>query len=101
MVMYVGESIEVHVRATKPTTGRFVTGATAIAEFFAPDKDPVNDVDTRADPDTVIPLAFDEGSFAYTGVTDTGAWEAGRWTVRAVLSDAADAVAFSTFTLHA
>jgi hypothetical protein len=77
--VHAGEKIAVLVR------GNCLDGTAhhggAIAEFFAPGRDPQHDPGDR-EPDSSVPLGFDPVTRTYGADVPTAAWAPGTWTVR-------------------
>lgn len=100
MTIFVGEDVEIRVKAFKPTTLKVVANASVVADFYAPDKDPIGTPSDRTSPAHSITLTYVPAERAYVGIAETIGWTAGKWTTRAVLGGG-DSVAYSSFTLHA
>lgn len=102
METFTGQQIVVRIRATDPVTQRIITDASAIADFFAPGKDPVHSPADRASPDFTYPAYFDSASRYYLVPVTTDGWTPGIWTVRGTISGGAGGYftwAYFPFTL--
>lgn len=94
--MQAGQKLAVRMRAARPDGS--VVRAPALAEFFAPGKDPERDPASR-----VVPLVFDEASRLYGAEVSTAGWAPGLWTYRGTVTDGGAAPAgwgFCRFTLR-
>ena len=88
--MHAGETVTVTVRGNRADGSAHRDGA--VAEFFAPGRDPRRDPGDR-EPDHAAPLSFDPVTRAYaadirTVHPDGQAWLPGAWTVRGAVTDA-------------
>lgn len=77
--MQAGEKLAVRLRGTRADGRAHRSGA--VAEFFAPGRDPEHDPADRI-PDRQAVPAFDEASRTYAAEVSTAGWEPGSWTVR-------------------
>lgn len=80
-MLQVGKTAIVRVK-TADSNGRVAREGWAVAEFWAPGKDPEHDPSVRDRPDKSFECFWDEPSRAWTAHVETEGWEPGSWTVR-------------------
>lgn len=80
-MLQVGQTALVRVKASEPD-GAVPREGSAVAEFWAPGRDPEHDPAARGRPDHVVECFFDEKLRAWTAAVSTEGWQAGTWTVR-------------------
>jgi hypothetical protein len=79
--VYVGEDLILKVKVSNPITGRVARDSAVTVRFYNPTKDPADDLDDRADPDSAISLTFNTSIVAYYAKVSTVGWDAGVWTM--------------------
>jgi hypothetical protein len=88
-VLQVGETAVVRVKAATPD-GRVARDGYAIAQFWAPGRDPRHDHDLQDHPDHELECQWDEKLRAWVAQADTSGWAPGDWTVRGLARCATD-----------
>jgi hypothetical protein len=83
--MQAGQKLTVRVRGIRPGGGVHDRGA--VAQFYAPGRDPEHDPADR-EPDRVLVLPFDPVTRFYARDVATAGWAPGTWTLRGVVLDA-------------
>lgn len=79
--MRLGNELLVEVKASNPLTGTLADLSTVTVKAYAPDKDPQDDSDDRADPDATTTLEWDASRLAFYGSFQTVDWSVGAWTL--------------------
>lgn len=100
MAIYVGEAITIKASALNPATGLPITDASAVAEFYAPGKDPKNNPADRQTDRPDATLTYDPIQEAYVGFVSTDSWESGKWSYRVrITGPLYDSWEYGAFTL--
>jgi hypothetical protein len=100
VAIYVGEAITIKADAVNPSTGQPISDATAVAEFYAPGKDPKNIPEDRTTDKPNVTLTYDFLQNAYVGFVSTENWESGKWSYRVRITGALyDSWEYGAFTL--
>jgi hypothetical protein len=96
-----GQALAVRVRGVKPDGSAHSRGA--VAQFYAPGKDPRH-VPGDREPDRIAVLSFDPDTRTYGAEVRTDGWQPGDWTLRGVVlgaDGAPDGWAWYSFPLEA
>lgn len=101
MTLYVGEAVTIRATATNPITKAVISDAVAVADFYAPGKNPkLNPADRIIDKPQVS-LVYDPAAGSYLGYVDTTGWVEGRWSFKVTLSGSYDSWEYGSFALKA
>ncbi len=79
--MQAGQTVLVRVKAAT-AEGSVARDGSAVAEFWAPGRDPQAVPETLVSPDWTVPCTWKEELRAFCAQVDTSGWAAGTWTVR-------------------
>jgi hypothetical protein len=80
-MLQAGQTALIRVKAAT-VSGAVPRDGYAVAEFWAPGRDPEHDPEAREHPDYQVELAWHEELRAWAAHADTAGWAPGTWTVR-------------------